>query len=121
MPNSKQSIAKCTNTEGKNEYLVALACGGVMEDPYLHYENYQIIRADSEYEAVQKYNKLNNCTYYHGSVVSRRQIRLLTFAKFTRESMRNSIAQLVERQTSGRCFSQFLLMLAVTKKKKRRI
>ncbi len=63
--------AKETNTQGSHTYLVACLCGGVMEDPEFHYEDYQIIRADSEREAEGKYNKLNRCSYYYGSVVRR--------------------------------------------------
>lgn len=58
-------------TEGKYAYLVAECCGGVMEDPEIHYENYQVIRADSEYEAKEKYDKINRCSYYYGSVIQR--------------------------------------------------
>lgn len=61
---------KETDTTGENAYLVALLCGGVMEDPDLHYEDYQIIRADSGKEAVEKYNKLNQCSYYYGELVA---------------------------------------------------
>lgn len=62
-----------TNTQGKYEYLVALKCGGLMEDPEIYYRNYQIIWADSEDEARKKYNELNNCTYFYGEVIE--QIR----------------------------------------------
>ena len=51
--------AKEIDTQGKHAYVVALCCGGLMEDPKIHYEDYQIIRADSADEARQKYNKLN--------------------------------------------------------------
>lgn len=61
--------AEETNTEGTNTYLVALECGGIMEDPEVHYHNYQIIRADSENEAVEKYNKINKCNYFYGHVM----------------------------------------------------
>lgn len=62
-------VCKDTNTQGKNTYIVALLCGGVMEDPDFHHENYQIIRANSSREAVEKYNHLNGCYYYYGDVV----------------------------------------------------
>lgn len=61
--------AKETNTEGKHTYIVALCCGGIMEDTEIYYRDYQVICADSEYEAKEKYNKLNNCSYYYGSVI----------------------------------------------------
>ena len=61
--------AKEIDTQGKHAYVVALCCGGLMEDPKIHYEDYQIIRADSADEARRKYNKLNNCSYFYGSVI----------------------------------------------------
>lgn len=60
---------KETNTQGSHAYVVALCCGGVMEDPEFHYHDYQLIRAESKDEAKKKYNELNNCSYYYGSVV----------------------------------------------------
>ena len=54
-----------TDTQGKHSYVVALLCGGVMEDPELYYEQYQIIHADSESEALEKYQKINGQQYYH--------------------------------------------------------
>ena len=61
--------AKDTDTQGSHTYVVALCCGGVMEDPDFHYHDYQIIRANSKDEARDKYNKLNNCSYFYGSVM----------------------------------------------------
>lgn len=61
---------KVQNTTGKHAYIVALCCGGVMEDPEIHYRDYQLIRADSEDEARRVYDFLNDCTYYYGSVIS---------------------------------------------------
>lgn len=58
-----------SNTKGKHTYLVALCCGGVMEDPEIHYEDCQVIRADSAREAESKYNQINKCSYYYGHVV----------------------------------------------------
>lgn len=56
--------------DGKeHRYEVAMLCGGVMEDPGFHYENRQIITAKSEKEAKEKYDKLNNCSYYYGEVL----------------------------------------------------
>jgi hypothetical protein len=57
------------DTEGKHAYIVALCCGGIMEDPEFHYHNYQLIRANSADEARRKYDELNNCSYYYGSVM----------------------------------------------------
>ncbi len=62
--------AKETDTQGVHSYLVALRCGGLMEDPEVYYRDYQVIRADSKDEAIEKYNKLNDCSYFYGFVVS---------------------------------------------------
>ena len=59
-----------SRTEGKYEYLVALRCGGLMEDPEIYYKNYQIIRADSMEEAKEKYDKINECSYFYGQVIT---------------------------------------------------
>lgn len=53
-----------TDTRGRHSYVVALLCGGVMEDPELYYEQYQIIHADSESEALKKYREINGEQYY---------------------------------------------------------
>ena len=58
-----------TNTQGKHSYVVALLCGGLMEDPELYYEQYQIIHADSEGEALEKYKELNGQQYYYPHVL----------------------------------------------------
>ena len=63
--------AKETDTQGKYTYLVALCCGGLMEDPEFHYHNYQVIKADSEDEARQKYNEINKCSYFYGCVLGK--------------------------------------------------
>lgn len=58
--------------DGKeHRYEVAMLCGGVMEDPNFHYENRQIITAKSEKEAKEKYDRLNNCSYYYGEVLGK--------------------------------------------------
>lgn len=65
----KEVDAKVTDTKGEHSYVVALCCGGLMEDPDIHYEDYQIIYANSEDEARKKYNEINKCRYYYGSVI----------------------------------------------------
>lgn len=47
-------------------YIVALCIGGIMEDPDFHYSQYQLIRADSEKSARERYNILNNASYFYG-------------------------------------------------------
>ena len=54
---------------GEHAYLVALRCGGVMEDPDFHHEFFQIIRADSPEEAERTYDIINNSSYYYGQVI----------------------------------------------------
>ena len=63
-------VCKDTDTQGEHTYVVAMACGGVMEDPDIHYENYQLIRANNSREAVEKYNRINSCWYYYGHVMT---------------------------------------------------
>lgn len=58
-----------TDTQGNHSYVVALLCGGVMEDPELYYEQYQIIHADSESEALKKYREINGEQYYKPHVL----------------------------------------------------
>lgn len=53
----------------KHTYLVATQEGGIMEDPQIRYTNQQVIKANSKEEAAQKYNAINNCSYYYGKVI----------------------------------------------------
>ena len=62
--------AKETDTTGKHKYVVATRCGGLMEDPEIYYINYQIINADTPEEAKLKYDKINDCSFYYGQVLS---------------------------------------------------
>lgn len=64
-------IANEEKPDGKgHRYSVGMLCGGVMEDPYFHYEDIQEITAKTKREAEEKYNKINKCTYYYGKVIS---------------------------------------------------
>ena len=63
--------AKVTYTRGRNAYVVALRSGGLMEDPEVYYSDYQIIRADTEYEAKKKYDELNHCEFFYGEVLGK--------------------------------------------------
>lgn len=48
-------------------YLVGLLTGGLMEQPKFELEGpFKVIVANSEKEAVELYNKANNCSYYYG-------------------------------------------------------
>lgn len=58
-----------TETSGSKAFVVALSVGGIMEMPEIRYEDYQIIFAEDENEAREKYNELNNCSYFYGKVM----------------------------------------------------
>lgn len=60
-----------TDTTGKNSYLVALKEGGLMECPKITYSNYQVIHADSEDEALDKYNTINKCDFFYGAIIKK--------------------------------------------------
>lgn len=57
---------KETNTYGRYAYLVAQYCGEKTEASEDDYHNYQLIYADSQDKAKEKYNELNNC---YGSII----------------------------------------------------
>lgn len=59
-----------TETVGDYFYLVALSCGGLMESPEIRYRDYQIIKANSEEQARKKYDHLNCCDFYYGTVMA---------------------------------------------------
>lgn len=50
-------------------YLVALQCGGVMEEPDYSYDDFQIVVADNPTQARKIYNNANNCSYYWGTTI----------------------------------------------------
>jgi len=50
-----------------NKYLVALSVGGIMEQPEITYQDYQIIEANNKDEAEKRYNQINNCSFFYGS------------------------------------------------------
>lgn len=55
------------------KYLVGTLCGGLMEDPETYFaEPYQIIDAWTEFGAVRKYNKNNNCSFFSGDVMAKK-------------------------------------------------
>ena len=49
------------------KWLVALAVGGLMEQPEITYSKYQVIEAKTEEEAEDIYNTKNKCSYFYGS------------------------------------------------------
>jgi hypothetical protein len=67
----KEVDVKEPSTDGKNSYLVALQCGGLMEDPEIWYTDYQVIRADTAEEAKRKYDEINECSYFYGKVMQK--------------------------------------------------
>lgn len=62
-------IAEEKTTVGEHAYLVAIRCGGLMEDPDFHDEDFQIIRANSPEEAEKTYDIINKSRFYHGQVI----------------------------------------------------
>lgn len=50
-------------------FIVGLVTGGVMEDPDIRLDEFNIIQAASRREAEDKYNKINNCSYYYGRCI----------------------------------------------------
>ena len=52
------------------QYLVALAAGGLQEQPQFNYSNFQIIEANSRPEACDIYDNNNNCDFFYGQVIA---------------------------------------------------
>ena len=48
------------------KFLVALAVGGLIEQPNFSYCDYDLIEATTEKEAVEIYNKKHKCSYFYG-------------------------------------------------------
>jgi len=48
------------------KFVVGLLTGGLMEDPDIDLGNIQIIKADNEDLAVEKYNRVNKCSFFYG-------------------------------------------------------
>lgn len=63
--------AEETDTTGESSYVIALLCGGEMGAPEFWYTDFQIIHANSEEEAVKKYNEINKCVYYYGYLIGK--------------------------------------------------
>ena len=53
-----------------NKYLIALCVGGLMEMPVTIYQDHDIIEANSQDEAREKYNKKHNCSYFYGTCLA---------------------------------------------------
>lgn len=52
------------------KYLLGTETGGIMENPQLEVTGpFQIIEADSKSDAIKKYNAVNNCSYYYGTII----------------------------------------------------
>lgn len=60
MKNRKMIKVTDTNTQGSYTYLVAVCCNEEMGN-LDGYCDFQFINAESQDEAVEKYNRLNNC------------------------------------------------------------
>jgi len=50
-------------------FLVALQTGGLMENPGKQYDDYQIVYADNEKQAVSLYNTKNKCSFFYGECI----------------------------------------------------
>jgi hypothetical protein len=53
-----------------NKYLVALSVGGLMEMPEITYQDFDIIEAETQDEAREKYNKKHDCSYFYGTCLA---------------------------------------------------
>ena len=53
-----------------NKYLVALSVGGLMEMPEITYQDFDIIEADNQDEARERYNEKHNCSYFYGTCLA---------------------------------------------------
>lgn len=53
-----------------NKYLVALSVGGLMEMSEITYHDFDIIEAETQDEARERYNKKHNCSYFHGTCLA---------------------------------------------------
>ena len=51
------------------KFLVATANGGLMEQPEITYDDYQIIEANDSDEACEIYDRKNNCSFFHGECI----------------------------------------------------
>lgn len=52
-------------------FLIGTEAGGLMEDPEFRISSpFNIIEAESEEKALEKYNTQNKCTYFYGSVIA---------------------------------------------------
>jgi len=53
-----------------NKYLVALRVGGLMERPEIIHQSFDIIEAQTQDEAKEKYNKKHNCSFFYGTCLA---------------------------------------------------
>lgn len=52
-----------------SKYLIATSYDAVAQTSNVHYENYQIITANTPKEACEIYSKKNNCVYCYASAI----------------------------------------------------
>ncbi len=48
------------------KYIVGLSTGGLMESPQITYDRFQVIETETPEEAKDKYDEINNCSYFYG-------------------------------------------------------
>ena len=51
------------------KYIVGLSIGRLMECPQITYERFQVIDAETPKEAKDKYDEINNCSYFYGRTI----------------------------------------------------
>lgn len=51
------------------KYIVGLSTGGLMECPQITYERFQVIEAETPKGAKDKYDEINNCSYFYGRTI----------------------------------------------------
>ena len=49
---------------------MALSVGGLMEMPEITYQDFDIIEAETQDEAREKYNKKHDCSYFYGTCLA---------------------------------------------------
>lgn len=59
------------NADKRHIYVVATAVGGLMEHPDFEYTDKEVIHADSEEEALAKYESMHDCSYFSPAIMEK--------------------------------------------------
>lgn len=105
------------------KYLVGTLCGGLMESPAFYFDKpYQFVEAEFEQEAIEIYNKANECSFYYGSIIGRefRNVMLLKtpymcIDEFERILLNLGYKQPVEVHKTGTVRAEIRFMSELTK------